>query len=435
MNIEEIKKVVCDAIDEHKNDIIDFAKKLESCPELGYKEFETSENTKKIFDTLQIPYEDHLGITGIKAKLKDSWEGPNIAILGELDAVFCPESKMANPLTHAAHACGHNLQMAAMIGSAFGLKKSGVSEQLYGNVTFLAVPAEEFIDLAYREKLRQENKIRFFGGKQELIYNGAFDDVDMAMMMHSEKNSPEAKISIGNTSNGFVAKSIQYLGKTAHAAEAPHDGINALNAAMIGLTSIHALRETFIDTDHVRVHPIITKGGDSVNSVPADVRMETYVRAKSMKAIENANTKVDNALKAGGLATGAQTIIKTVGAYLPLNCSEKLNKLFAKNAEKLLSKDQIHDAGHFGASTDMGDLSHLIPTIHPFVGGVDGALHTEGFHTVDYDAACIIPAKLFAMTIIDLLGNKGYFSKEIINNFKPLLTKEEYIQMMENYLK
>jgi metal-dependent amidase/aminoacylase/carboxypeptidase family protein len=111
------------------------------------------------------------------------------------------------------------------------------------------------------------------------------------MMMHSDKNTPEAKVSVGDTSNGLMAKTIQYIGKTAHAAEAPDEGINALNAAMIGLMGINALRETFKDEDYIRVHPIITKGGDTVNSVPCDVRLETYVRAKTMKAIENTHIR------------------------------------------------------------------------------------------------------------------------------------------------
>ena len=202
---------------------------------------------------------------------------------------------------------------------------------------------------------------------------------------------------------------------------------------MIGLTGINALRETFIDEDHVRVHPIITKGGDTVNSVPCDVRLETYVRAKSMASIESTHTKVDNALKAGGYAVGAETIIKTIPGYLPLNCSKDLNNLFVNNSLDLLPQDAVVDAGHFGASTDMGDLSHLIPTIHPFIGGVTGALHTEEFHPVDYNSACILPAKLFAMTVIDLLTDDAKQAEEVINNFTPLLTKEKYISMMQNY--
>ncbi|WMJ79292.1 amidohydrolase [Clostridium sp. MB40-C1] len=433
MTNEELKKLVCKTIDDNAEKLITLAKKIDSSPELGFKENKTSEIIANFFEELNLPYKKNLAITGVKAKLKDSSEGPNVAILGELDAVLCPTSSKADPLTGAAHACGHNLQLTAMMGAALGLKLSNVSDKLHGNVTFMGVPAEEFIEIEYREKLHKEGKIHFFGGKQELIYLGEFDDVDISMMMHSDKNTPETKVSVGDTSNGFMAKTIQYIGKTAHAAEAPHEGVNALNAAMIGLMGINALRETFIDEDHVRVHPIITKGGDTVNSVPCDVRLETYVRAKSMKSIENTHVKVDNALKAGGYAVGAETIVKTIPGYLPLNCSKDLNSLFVDNALSILPKEQVVNAGHFGASTDMGDLSHIIPTIHPFIGGVDGALHTEYFHAVNYSSAALLPAKLFAMTVIDLLSNEAEKAKEVKANFKPLLTKEEYVAMMENY--
>ncbi|MCY6355440.1 amidohydrolase [Clostridium sp. ZS2-4] len=429
----ELKNLVCQTIDNNAEKLIELAKKLDDCPELGYKENKTSNLVSNFFEELKIPYKKNLAITGIKAKLKENCKGPNIAILGELDAVICPSSSKADPLTGAAHACGHNLQLTAMLGAALGLKLSNISDQLHGNVTFMGVPAEEFIEIEYKQKLHKEGKIHFFGGKQELLYLGEFDDIDISMMIHSDKNTPETKVSVGDTSNGFMAKAIQYIGKTAHAAEAPDEGINALNAAMIGLMGIHALRETFKDEDHIRVHPIITKGGDIVNSVPCDVRLETYVRAKNMKAIESTHTKVDNALKAGGYAIGAETIINTLPGYLPLNCSKALNNLFIDNALSLIPKEKIVSTGHFGASTDMGDISHIIPTIHPFIGGVDGALHTEKFHVTDYYSACILPAKLFAMTVIDLLSNEAQKANEIKSNFKPLLTKEEYITMLENY--
>ena len=203
---------------------------------------------------------------------------------------------------------------------------------------------------------------------------------------------PAATVSIGESSNGFIGKTIQYVGKTAHAADAPDQGINALNAAMLGLMGINALRETFREADVVRVHPIITKGGDLVNSVPADVRIETYVRAKTMEAIEATHKKVDTALKAGGDAVGAQTVIATMPGQLPLACNNRLNELFVTNAKIAEPNVAVKDAGHFSASTDMGDVSHLLPVIHPFIGGVDGFLHTADFHVVDFKHAVLLPA-------------------------------------------
>lgn len=433
MNVNELKKLVCQAIDNHAEQIIAYAQQVEQNPELGFKEVQTARQTADFLTSLGYSCREEIALTGLKTSLKSTAAGPNIAILGELDAVICPDSAKANPFTGAAHTCGHHVQLGVMAGTALGLKLAGIADKLHGNVTFMAVPAEEFIEIAYRSKLRAEGKIHFLGGKQELIYRGEFDDIDIAMMVHSAKNAPQASISIGESSNGFIGKTIQYLGKEAHAAEAPQQGINALNAAMLGLMGIHALRETFYDQDIVRVHPIITKGGDLVNSVPADVRLETYVRAKTMAAIDATHHKVDRALKAGGDAIGAQTIIHTLPGYLPLHCPQALNDLFSDNARQFMPDEQIIQVGHFGGSTDMGDVSHLMPTIHPYVGGATGSLHVRDFSVVDYDAACIIPAKIMAMTVIDLLSGQAEQAQTILKDFTPLLTKEEYIQLLNSY--
>ncbi|PRR75727.1 amidohydrolase [Clostridium thermopalmarium] len=432
MKKDEMKQLVCKSIDENAHKIITLAKDIESCPELGYKEIKTSEKVCNFMKELNLNYRSGLALTGVKGSLKKESYGPNVAILGELDGVICFDSPNANKETGASHTCGHNLQIAAMLGAALGLKLSGIENNLCGNVTFMAVPSEEYIEIEYRNKLREEGKIHFLAGKQELIYRGEFDDIDIAMMFHSLKNCPTPTVAIGDSSNGFLGKTVQYTGKAAHAAEAPHDGINALNAAMLGIMGINALRETFRDEDSIRVHPIITKGGDTVNSVPSDVKMETYVRAKTVEAIKNTNDKVDRALLAGGYAIGAKTVINTIPGHLPLKCSSRLNDLFRNNARELLPEEQIIDAGHFAASTDMGDVSNLIPAIHPFIGGVSGNLHTKDFKVEDYDAALILPAKLMAMTIIDLLYDNAKAAKEIIDSYEPTFkSKDEYIKFLE----
>lgn len=433
MRKEELKDIVLATIDKNAEQIIDLAKQAENNPELGFKEFKTTQIVKQFFEKISLKCRDKIAITGVKAKLKPQTQGPNIAVLGELDAVVCADSLKADAATGAAHVCGHHLQLAAMAGVACGLSLSGIADKLFGNVTFMAVPAEEYVEIAYRMQLREQGLIHFLGGKQELIYRGEFDDVDMAMMIHAAKNSPQAMVAVGDSSNGFIGKTIRYIGREAHAAEAPQEGVNALNAAMLGLMGIHALRETFKDDDIVRVHPIITKGGDLVNIVPADVRLETYVRAKTMKAIEQTHFKVDRALTAGGQAVGAETVIQTIPGYLPLACSSEMNNLFVENAKAMIPEDNIVNAGHFGASSDMGDLTHLIPGIHPFTGGVNGFLHGRDFEVVDYYAACIVPAKIMAMTIVDLLYDNAFKAKSIIAKHKPLLTKKEYISKLDAY--
>ncbi len=433
MDKDLLKAKVCAAIDDSAAEIEALANSIADEPELGFKEVKTSAKVVDFFRNLGLEPQTGLALNGVKARAKGCKPGPTAAVIGELDAVGCPDSCKADPMTGAAHACGHNLQIAAMAGAACGIMKSGVMEQLAGDAVFFAVPAEEYIEIAYRKKLREQGKLHFLSGKGQLIYEGAFDDIDMAMQMHADKNMPEPTVSVGESSNGFLGKTVRYVGKTAHAADAPDEGINALNAAMIGLMGINALRETFREDDVVRVHPIITKGGDFVNSVPADVRMELYVRAKTMAAIEKTHKKVDAALKAGGDAIGAETIIETLPGMMPLSCNARLNELFVENSKQAWPGIAIKDAGHFSASTDMGDVSHIIPVIHPFIGGTNGLLHTADFKAVDFKAAVLLPAKAFAMTLIDLLYDDAQEAKAIINNFEPILTKEEYIKKAESY--
>lgn len=433
MNKEELKQQVCAVIDAYADKIKDVADSIADEPELGFKEVKTAAKVAAFMRELGLEPQTGLAINGVKARAKGAKEGPTAAVLGELDAITCPDSCKADPLTGAAHACGHNLQIASMLGAACGIMKSDALKHLAGDVVFFGVPAEEYIELAFRKKLVKEGKLHFLSGKGQLIYEGAFDDIDMAMQMHADKNMPEPTVSVGESSNGFVGKTVRYIGQVAHAADAPHEGINALNAAMLGLMGINALRETFREQDVVRVHPIITKGGDIVNSVPADVRMELYVRAKTMDAIDRTHSRVDAALKAGGDAVGAQTVIETMPGQMPLSCSKRMNELFVENAQTAFPDVAVKDAGHFSASTDMGDVSHLIPVIHPFIGGTDGLLHTENFKVIDFKAAVLLPAKAFAMTLIDLLYDDAAEAKEILANFKPILTKEEYIAKLDSY--
>ena len=272
------------------------------------------------------------------------------------------------------------------------------------------------------------------GGKQQLIAEGVFDNIDMAMMVHMGNFGPEKKITVGGTSNGFSGKLVKFKGKEAHAGAAPQLGINALNAAILGLVGIHLQRETFKDEDNVRVHPIITKGGDLVNVIPADVRMETYVRGRTMEAVFDANAKVNRALKAGADAIGASIIIEEIPGYLPRISYPPFEDVFRKNAIDLLGEESVHDGGHGTGSSDIGDLMHLIPAIHPSCGGAKGAGHSEEFLIEDAQLAYVTPAKLIAMTVIDLLWDEACLARSIMNEFKPVYTKQTYFAMWDKFL-
>ena len=258
---EELKEAACRAIDAHRDDIIAFGDSIFAEPELGYKEVKTSEKFQKLLDSLGFAHQDHVALTGVIANFKGKESKMKVALMGELDAVVVPAHPCADPSTGAAHACGHHCMMAGLAGVAYALHDAEIMEDLAGDIALMAVPSEEFVELEYRNRLREEGKIAFLGGKQEFIRLGAMDDVDVMVMQHTQSTSGEQiKANAGSPANGFVGKLVRYIGKEAHAGGAPFDGINALNAAEIGLAAIHAQRETFRDEDHIRVHPIITKG-------------------------------------------------------------------------------------------------------------------------------------------------------------------------------
>lgn len=425
--VEGLKAAVCQAIEAHRAELIALAQDIFQHPELGYKETRTAQLVGDQFSRLGLPYRDRLALTGVKAALAGGTIGPTVAVLGELDALAVREHPTADPRTGAAHACGHNAQIAAMLGVATGLVHSGVLPHLSGRVVCFAVPAEEYVEVEYRLRLVREGKIEFLGGKPELVRLGEFDDVDLAMMVHVTSRRDDGVVGVSSSSNGCVVKQVQFLGKAAHAGGAPDRGVNALNAALLALQAIHANRETFRDADTVRVHPIITKGGDVVNVVPADVRMETYVRGRTLEAIQDANRKVDRALKAGALAVGARVRIETLPGYLPLENDATLAGLFKANAAALVGDEQVRSIGYRTGSTDMGDVSQIMPAIHPYCGGGVGTGHGADYRIEDYETACILPAKLMAMTVIDLLANEAAAARALLRGSQPKMSKEAYL--------
>ena len=424
----ELKRRVCAAIDAARPDILAWGERVASRPELGFKEAAASLLVREVFGSLGLGVAYPLARTGVKGSLRGQPGPVNVCLIGEMDAIVCVGHPGMDGVTGAAHACGHNAQIAALLGAARGLAQSGVMEHLHGGVQFLAAPAEEYIDLPYRRHLAENGEIQYPGGKQQLIAEGAFDGVSMAMMVHALAGgeAPSARLHLMCGSLGFVAKEITFLGKEAHGGE-PHKGVNALNAAMLALMGIHTARETFKDEDSVRVHPIITNGGDVVSSVPARVTMETFVRGKSAAAIAGAAQTVDRAVRGAAMSVGATAEIKDTPGYLPLKQSEALSRVFEENARRFLPQENMIHGGDMTGSTDMGDLSHLMPCIHPLLGGFSGALHSRDFRIADPEAAYILPAKLLAMAVVDLLADHAAQGRRIQESFTPLMTKQEYL--------
>ena len=429
---EDLKRKAAEIIDAKADDLVTIAKTILKNPEPGFRELKTAKLVAEQFAALGMQPRNGLAITGVRADASGSAPGPTMAVLGELDSLIVGEHPHSDPVTNAAHACGHHCQIAMMIGAAMALTNNDIVQNLAGRIAFMAVPAEEYIEIEFRDGLRQAGKIEFLGGKPEMVRLGEFDDVHLAMMLHTTSNPAEQQICISNTNNGSVAKRIQFIGRAAHAGGAPHLGINALNAAMMAMTAINFNRETFRDEDSIRVHPIITKGGEAVSAVPADVRMETFVRGRSLEALMDANAKVDRALRAGAMAVGADVKIQTISGYMPLQQHKGMAEVFRANAVDLVGEDNVSYVNHRSGSTDMGDISHLMPVIHPYIGGAVGLSHGATYVIEDYSLAVIKGAKALAYMVIDMLGDNASQGNSIVGGQRPDMTIPEYLKFMRN---
>ena len=319
-----------------------------------------------------------------------------------------------------------------------GLVQSGVLPELDGAVKFIAIPAEEYVDTDYRTGLIQEGKLHYYGGKQEYLYRGGMDDVDMVLQAHLiNTQSKDIVCCLDTDCDGFIGKSVRFIGRAAHAGFAPSEGINALNMAQLALSGIHALRETFRDEDKIRVSTIITKCGEMVNTVPAEAEMQIMVRGATIDAMLDASKKVDRALKAGALAIGGKVEIQNRIGYLPLHSSRELTALYRDNVKTYLGCDDSAFIAQYisAGSTDLGDLSHIVPCMHIWTGGISGALHASDFQVVDREAAFLLPAKMMAMTAIDLLFDKAAGAKAVRDAFRPVFTREGYLAFLKEHSK
>jgi amidohydrolase len=428
---DELKLAVCEAIDRRREEIIGIGDHILRNPETGFKEVHTSRLVTETMERLGLDPVAGLAVTGVKGRLAVESNGPSLALIGELDSLKVSEHPLADRETHAAHACGHNAQIAGMLGAAMGLKDCGAADELGGNLIFFAVPAEEMIEVEYRLGLRDDGTIEYLTGKSELIRLGHFDDVDLAMMIHTS-NGREHVAGLADSSNGAVIKKIRFLGRSAHAGSRPQAGINALNAANLAMTAIALTRETFYDADTIRIHPIITKGGDSVSVVPAEVTMETFVRGRTLESIIDANQKVDRCLRGAAMAMGCAVEIQTIPGYLPQRNNRAMGELFGNNLKVLYGNDvDFSLGGHRTGSTDMGDLGHIMPVIHPYLHGASGNAHSDGWDIADQQHAYVDPAKMLAMTAIDLLYGGAETARAILDRDQPHMSTAEYLEYCE----
>ncbi len=428
MTKDELKRRIFEAIDKRAEEIIGIGERILKNPEMGFKEVKTAALVQETFQRLGLESRTGLAMTGVRADARGrAGEGPTFALLGELDGLRVTGHPQADPETGAAHACGHNAQVAGMLGAAMGLVDAKAFDHLAGRVALFAVPAEEGGDIEWRQAQIRAGKLEFPCGKQELMKLGCFDDVDLAMMIHTNWRAEDGKAGVPASNNGRVGKTARFVGRASHAGGAPHMGVNALYAAQIALAGINAIRETFRDEDSIRVHPILTHGGSQVNVIPAEARLEMYVRGKNAEGVMDASGKVDRALRAGALALGAQVEIETLPGPMPLLCDRTMATLFERAAKGLVGQEHYRDIPHRSGSTDMGDVSQVIPVLHPYMGGAQGPGHAATFAIVDKQLGYVLPAKALAAMVVDLLADGAAGAREVVAKAKPPMTRAGYL--------
>lgn len=366
-----LKKRVCDHVDAIAEDLLAVSHSIWEAPELAFEEHHAH-------DLLAGHLEDAgLATTRSAYGLQTAFEatagtsGAEVAVICEYDA-----------LPGIGHACGHNIIAAAGLGA--GLAAATVAQDAGGRVRVLGTPAEEG-----------------GGGKVFMARGGALEGLSAAMMVHPA----DAELSRMDCI-AVQQLTVSYRGRSAHAAAAPERGVNALDAAVLGYMGVAALRQHIGERE--RVHGVFTDGGDKPNIVPAHASTHWYVRAPDLDALDALKPRVLAALEAGAAATGAEISHEWLDpAYADLITAEWLLELYAGNISSLGRVLDPSGAAPVVGSTDMGNVSHEVPSIHPMIAvappGV--AIHTAEFaqhaRSDTGDSAVLDGAKALACTVVD----------------------------------
>lgn len=395
--------------------ILDF---MEAHPATGYREWEASNYLADAYKKLGYELVMAGDIPGFYTDIDTGVPGPRVLVLSELDGLPVPGHPHADPVTHAAHACGHHAQCAALYGVAAALREPEVLAGLSGSIRLCVVPAEEINEHGFRSALRAKGTIRYFGGKQEFLARGYFDGCDMAFMIHTGGGTH--KFSIKPGCNGCIVKTATFTGKAVHAA-APRLGINALQAASLSMSAINTIRDTFNNYDFVRVHPILTEAGTVVNAVPGRAVMENQVRANKVEICADINRKVNRAVAASAATLGAKVRLCDIPGYLPGAYDKTLTDVMLSAMAEVVGAENakyIYEPWDTGCS-DMGDLSQVMPAVHAFGSGSVGAGHGPTYRIADFDSACMDSAKAQVLILRALLEKDAARAKDVIANAKP----------------
>lgn len=408
--MSETYKIIFDAIEKNKDSVLAAERYIWQNPELGFCEWKTHAYLKAEFERLGYSVTEAGDIPGFYTDIDTGRPGPKIAVFGEMDALYVPDHPECDPKTGVVHACGHHFQCAALLGIAIALKAEAALDALCGSIRLIAVPCEEMSDMAYIKSLIDKGTLHFYGGKQEFLYRGYLDSVDMAIMVHGRSEG----FALNQGCNGSISKHFTFIGKSAHAAGATGSK-NALYAANTAMAAANALRESMNGSNLERYSAIITGGGEAVNVIPAEVKVAAQVRGLTMDSIKALNEKINRAYAAGALSQGCRLIIDDALGYSPRKEDKNLQDAFLDIAKLLFKEEEISvSQGHAAGCTDMGDISMLMPTCHAFVGGGEGAGHTADYRVRDAYQGCVTNAKLQAGVLAHVLSENAKLGKKVI---------------------
>jgi amidohydrolase len=377
--MDPFKQRICDQVDRMVDRLYEVSHKIHKNPELKFEEVRAS---RLLADELEKDgFSVDLGVAGLDTAIyavhPAQSEGPTVAILGEYDA-----------LPEIGHACGHNLIAAAGLGTALAL--GTVKEELPGRLVFMGTPGEEG-----------------GGGKVIMIEAGLFDGINAAMMFH-----PSTHTVVDRGSLAISEVQISFKGRPSHASGSPEKGINALDAVIQTFNGINALRQHI--KDGARIHGIITNGGAKPNIVPEHAAAAFYVRALESNYRDELLEKLRHCAEGAALATGATLTFKVEGhSYKAMRPNRALGEVFTRNLETLGEPLNPPPADAGLGSTDMGDVSQTVPSIHPYIQICDETIagHSREFAAASISergqAVMLVAAKAMAMTAIDVFTDSG----------------------------
>ena len=422
--LSEVSAAVSEAIERRSEEIIAMGDYVWKNPEPGYKEFKTAKYANEKLRALGLPLRENLAITGMRADLDSGRPGPTVALLGEMDSLIIPEHPECDKSTGAVHSCGHNSHITAMVGAAMALTDARVKDDICGKIAFIGTPAEECIEIEWRNQLIAEVKVGALGGKPALIREGVFDDVDISIMNHIGGHDHYGS----RDHNGFVCKTVTFHGRSCHAA-APGSGVNAVHAATLAINALGLLNATF--PDEARVHGIITSGGSVVNVIPNTAGLEYMLRAPTMEAVEKLSDSFDRAMRGAALALGASVDIRTMAGYMPLYNDQVLSDLLVKVVKENIpgNSGDFKPMGTFAkSSTDMGDISIIMPAVHCDIPGGGGRSHGVNYFIADKRKAYLNNAKILALMAVELLYGDAAFGKSVAARREGKISIAEYIR-------